>query len=445
MEKSDIMQYNQMLIPTLEALKALGGSANIDELNSKVIDSMQLPEEMRNILHKEDGTLTEIEYRLAWSRTYLKKYGLINNSSRGVWSFTEEFDGNVGELSADKIVQKVRLGGSKPGTQVPVNVTVDDNLEDDGVEPPEEVMNWRDKLRNVLLKMSPDAFERLALRLLRESGFTQVEVTGKTGDQGIDGKGIIRLHGIMSFHMIFQCKRYKGSVTPSEIRDFRGAMQGRADKGLFITTGSFTSEAKKEATRDGAPALDLIDGDALVERLKDLGLGITEKTDYEVNEEWYMKISSLAIKQLIRNTVRPCGNEKFPQGRFISAENLRHLSHAVADGQVLGAFFLAFAAVDAMVGAFVRRGLGGEEIFHAGPGLVGVDEVVVVVIIQVFGDVDSRGAGQAVAAARAVHLDALEEKIPHFGQGGALFVAQGRGGFGDFQVLVHVGHGGHAA
>ena len=92
--------------------------------------------------------------------------------------------------------------------------------------------------------------------------------------------------------MIFQCKRYKGSVTPSEIRDFRGAMLGRADKGLFITTGSFTSEAKKEAIRDGAPALDLIDGDSLIERLKVLGLGVAEKIikDYEVNEEWFMKL-----------------------------------------------------------------------------------------------------------------------------------------------------------
>lgn len=138
----------------------------------------------------------------------------------------------------------------------------DDDLENDGVELPEEAMTWREKLREVLLKMSSDAFERLTLRLLRESGFIQVEVTGKSGDHGVDGKGIIRLNGIMSFHMIFQCKRYKGSVTPSEIRDFCGAMQGRADKGLFITTGTFTSEAKKEAVRDGAPALDLIDGDA---------------------------------------------------------------------------------------------------------------------------------------------------------------------------------------
>jgi len=209
---------------------------------------------------------------------------------------TETFDGKIENLSPDEIVQKVRLLSKKVNSQA----TEDDSLENDGVELPEEAMNWREKLRQVLLKMSPDAFERLTLRLLRESGFTQVEVTGKSNDYGIDGKGIIRLHGIMSFHMIFQCKRYKGSVTPSEIRDFRGAMQGRADKGLFITTGSFTSEAKKEATRDGAPALDLIDGDALIERLRDLRLGVTEKIikDYDINERLVFKVIILACSML---------------------------------------------------------------------------------------------------------------------------------------------------
>jgi len=288
MKKSDVIQYHQMMIPTLKALQTLGGSANIDELNSRAIDIMHLPEKMCDILHKEDGTKTEVQYRLAWARTYLKKYGLITNSSRGVWSFTEAFDGSIEDISPDEIVQSVRDMSKSASNQV----VEDDNLENDGVELPEEAMDWREKLQEVLLQMSPDAFERLTLRLLRESGFTQVEVTGQSNDRGIDGKGIIRLNGIMSFHMIFQCKRYKGSVTPSEIRDFRGAMQGRADKGLFITTGSFTFEAKKEAIRDGAPALDLIDGDALIEKLRDLGLGVAEKIikDYEVNEEWFMKI-----------------------------------------------------------------------------------------------------------------------------------------------------------
>ncbi|MCE1271999.1 MAG: restriction endonuclease, partial [Acinetobacter sp.] len=121
---------------------------------------------------------------------------------------------------------------------------------------------------------------------------SQVEVTGKVGDGGIDGKGIVRVSGLLSFHVIFQCKRYKGSVSPSQIRDFRGAMQGRADKGLFITTGNFTRDALKEATRDGAPPIDLIDGELLCEKLKELKLGITTQLieQVEIKTEWFEKL-----------------------------------------------------------------------------------------------------------------------------------------------------------
>jgi len=117
-------------------------------------------------------------------------------------------------------------------------------------------------------------------------------VTGRTGDGGIDGKGIAKINGILSFHVVFQCKRYAGSVGSAEIRNFRGAMQGRADKGLFITTGYFTREAIREAVRDGASAIDLVNGDKLAEKLKTLGLGV--KVDYiesiTLQPEWFKTI-----------------------------------------------------------------------------------------------------------------------------------------------------------
>ena len=215
----------------------------------------------------EIGNDTEIEYRLAWARTYLKKFGLITNSSRGVWSLTEKAE-EFKEVDPDQVVKFVREQSKsvevpKPSINEPPS---DDNEEDS---------TWKAQLHKLLTKaLDPSAFERLVQRLLRESGFIQVEITGKTGDGGIDGKGIARIHGLMSFHVIFQCKRYQGVVGAGEIRDFRGAMVGRADKRLFITTGSFTKDAIKEATRDGAPPIDLLDGDALAEKLRELKLGI---------------------------------------------------------------------------------------------------------------------------------------------------------------------------
>ncbi len=167
-------------------------------------------------------------------------------------------------------------------------VTVEDELDETGKS------SWRDELLVTLLKMDPSAFERLVQRLLRESGFIQVKVTGRSGDEGIDGKGIMRLGGLLSFHVIFQCKRYRGSVSTSQVRDFRGAMVGRADKGLLITTGNFTKDALREATRDGAPAIDLIDGDLLLDKLKELELGVrTEVVEAEqvsVDHDWFLSI-----------------------------------------------------------------------------------------------------------------------------------------------------------
>jgi restriction system protein len=138
-------------------------------------------------------------------------------------------------------------------------------------------------------KLSPEAFERLIQRVLREKGFSQVEITGKSGDGGIDGKGIAKINGILSFHIIFQCKRYKDKVSAGAIRDFRGAMVGRTDKGLFITTGTFTRDAVREATRDGAPTIDLMDGEKLAEKLKELKLGvdIELREHVVINEKWF--------------------------------------------------------------------------------------------------------------------------------------------------------------
>lgn len=225
-----------------------------------------------------------MEYRLAWSRTYLKKYGLLQNSERGVWSLALTSI-NLDELDSKEIVKAVR---DAHRNRAPQSESTDETVESETLEE----LTWHQQLHKVLLSLDPPAFERLAQRLLRESGFIQVQVTGKSGDGGIDGVGIARINGFLSFHVLFQCKRYQGSVSAGQIRDFRGAMQGRTDKGLFITTGTFTRDAIKEATRDGAPPIDLIDGEQLVQRLKELGLGvkITMIESVEVDTNWFTKI-----------------------------------------------------------------------------------------------------------------------------------------------------------
>lgn len=192
---------------------------------------------------------------------------------------------NLGAINPNEIIKLVRSLDKTEKPDLPKK-----NLLHETPRESPEGEQWREKLSMTLMqKLDPAAFERLTQRILRESGFIQVEVTGRTGDGGIDGKGIARINGFMSFHVLFQCKRYKGSVSSSEIRDFRGAMVGRADKGLFITTGSFTPAAVKEATRDGAPPIDLVDGEGLADKLKELGLGVKTVLVEQINidESWF--------------------------------------------------------------------------------------------------------------------------------------------------------------
>jgi restriction system protein len=290
-----VPRYGDFYKPVIAALKQLGGSATIGELNTKVFEIMNLPQDVLEVLHDPGkSNSTEAEYRLAWARTYLRIYGLLENSSRAVWSLSKAAD-SVEDVDIAEVRRIVNERTRKKGK--PLKPSKNDEVEVDGDGEVNDVdspsASWREELFAVLTKqMDPSAFERLVQRLLRESGFIQVEVTGRAGDGGIDGKGIARIHGLMSFHVVFQCKRYSGVVSPSQVRDFRGSMIGRADKGLFITTGTFSKEAAKEAIRDGAPPIDLLDGDALADKLKELGLGVRVKMveAVEIDGDWFAGI-----------------------------------------------------------------------------------------------------------------------------------------------------------
>jgi len=279
-------KYHELMNLLLAAMHELGGSGSIEEISAKVSENLQLVDDVLSIPHDpERSSQTEIEYRLAWARTYLKKYGLLDNSERGVWVIVPE-KRNVMSIDPRDVVKTVREKTRQEREARRATEKAEEEL-------PEEAESWRTKLHYLLTKqLSPDAFERLVKRMLRESGFIQVEVTARTGDGGIDGKGIVRVGGILSFHVLFQCKKYQGSVSASAIRDFRGALIGRADKGLFVTTGTFTRDAMNDATRDGATPIDLMDGDQLADKLKELRLGIrTEMVEsVDVDAEWLKSI-----------------------------------------------------------------------------------------------------------------------------------------------------------
>lgn len=278
-------KYDDLFNPTLTALQNLGGSGSVPEIEEQVATILKLTDEQINEIHR--GNTSKFTYRLAWARNYLKRFGLLENSSRGVWALTET---GLKTKSVDKEVVKRKVVSEDKQERLIKEKTKTTEINEDQESDAEiQKFTWQEQIIEELQNITPSAFERLCQRLLRELGFQNVEVTGQTNDGGIDGKGMLRLGGVLSFHVIFQAKRYKGSVSPSTVRDFRGAMVGRADKGLIITTGIFTREAKREASRDGAPPIDLIDGNDLAEKLKELKLGIEIELVEKVNikKEWF--------------------------------------------------------------------------------------------------------------------------------------------------------------
>jgi restriction system protein len=281
MNEVKIPTYQDLMYPTLVAVRQLGGSASNAELEETVPKLANVTDEQIAEEYPESSSkygMSKVIDRLHWTLTYLRKVGALDSSKRGISSITPkgtEFlsmepsaaDAALKQADKDARLQARRAKKEKELQQ-------DTGAEDADLDDSDD---WKDTLLQAMKSMDPYGFERLAMRLLREAGFRNVEVTSKSGDGGIDGVGVYKM-SLVSFPTYFQCKRYSGSVAAGAVRDFRGAMTGRGEKGLIITTGTFTPAAKTEATRDGAPPLDLVDGDGLCDLLKDFGLGVEVET-----------------------------------------------------------------------------------------------------------------------------------------------------------------------
>ncbi|MFP3868905.1 MAG: restriction endonuclease [Desulfobacteraceae bacterium] len=282
MKKGTGPQFIRFFKPIIEVLKETGGSGTVAEVIDRVMEKMQVPESEQEVTLKSG--VSRLRNQVQWARLYLARAGYLDSSERGVWSLTKKgmsldvrsFD----VMSTFREVQKAFKEEKKlkDSTSSSIGEKAEEEI---------ELQDYRTKLLAIIKSLPPQGFERLSQRLLRESGFQQVEVIGKTGDGGIDGKGILQVNPFVSFNVLFQCKRYQGAVTPSQVRDFRGAMMGRADKGIIITTGTFTLEAKKESRRDGALPIELVDGDALTQMFENLKLGLKPRITFDVDDKFF--------------------------------------------------------------------------------------------------------------------------------------------------------------
>lgn len=274
--------------PAVEALKDLGGSGQPAEVIDWIANALDVTDEHQLEVLKSGQT--RFENQVHWARFYLSKADYIDSSQRGVWSLTKKgLSTALGHDMAMSIFDEVQAAIRKDKNQEAEKAKDDSDI---GELEPVDPRHYRINLMETLLGLPASGFERLCQRVLRESGFQEVKVTGRSGDGGIDGNGILQINPFVSFQVLFQCKRYSGSVSVSQVRDFRGAMIGRADKGIILTTGTFTKGAKDEAVRDGAPPIELVNGDKLLDMLEELSLGLRPVTSYEVDVDFFEEFMS---------------------------------------------------------------------------------------------------------------------------------------------------------
>ena len=283
-------QFVRYFAPLIKALHDLGGSGRPNEVEDAIAVALNMTQQERDEELKSGQS--RFSNQVAWAKFYLAKAGLVESSARGVWTLTKQ--GNAAILThADALLmfkdvhQRMK---NDSVTSAPSQDAVDDApLDTTDIVP---TVDYRDTLLGLLRQLPPSGFENLCQRLLREAGFQDVYVTGKSGDGGIDGHGILEVNPFVTFRVLFQCKRYIGSVGSSQVRDFRGAMSGRTDKGIIMTTGTFTSDAKREAIRDGAPPIELVDGTKLVEMFARLKMGLKPIETYEVDYTFFEQFKS---------------------------------------------------------------------------------------------------------------------------------------------------------
>ncbi len=274
-------QFIRFMQPILASLKENGGSATSSETADNVIERLAIPDHELEVTLKSGQT--RVYNQIHWARMYLVKAGFIDSSSRGVWTLTEKaLNQDLAAFNAHDTFKSVQAGIKSAGGKPPQEIEIRDETSIEKL-----LDNAETQLLPVLQTLSASGFERLCQRLLRENGFKQVNVTGRSGDGGIDGEGVLEINPLLSFKVMFQCKRYKGTVGSPMIRDFRGAMVGKADKGILITTGNFSIDAKREAVRDGANPIELVDGEKLVAMFEKLELGLKPRTVYEIDFEFF--------------------------------------------------------------------------------------------------------------------------------------------------------------
>lgn len=295
-----IPTYNQFYRAILEKLED-GNIHGSKEIISYCTQAFHISEEDQLLL-LESGNQTVLSSRISWARTYLKKAGLITSPKRGYFQITElgkiALAGNKtidnAYLSQFKSFQDFTKRSNKETAKtnsMPLTPAVEN------VQTPREIMDTAfndineqlaDDLMTNIMDQDPTFFERLVIDLLEKMGYGGEiahagEVTGQTGDEGIDG--IIREDALGFDKIYVQAKRWKAdhAVGEPDIQQFAGALMGKgATKGLFITTSHFSRKAINYVEKHMSAKIVLIDGETLTRLMIQYNIGVSTIHSYDI-------------------------------------------------------------------------------------------------------------------------------------------------------------------
>lgn len=295
--KNNIPDYQTIMLPMLELLKD-GKTRTLGEVVSILTSYFKLTEKELEIL-VPSGQMGLFRNRIGWTRSYLKKAGLIIYPDRGVYQITQQgidyLKTNPKELRL-KQLKKMPLYQEWTKTFNGNSKTKESDSIQESTQTPEEILGETIKVLNRelatdildrLKQNSPQFFEQFVVRLLQKMGYGAFSeqsghVTGQSGDNGIDG--IIQQDRLGLESVYIQAKRFtKGSVGSPEIRNFIGslAVQG-VSKGVFLTTSTFTESAVKTAEQSIQQKIVLINGKHLAELAIEYNLGVQPNEEIKI-------------------------------------------------------------------------------------------------------------------------------------------------------------------
>ena len=279
-----IPKSRELMLPTLQAVVTLGGSGTNREISEQVISDKGYSDDLVAVTYGNNDRSILLD-RLYWARSHCKLGGVLDSPQRGLYLVTE-LGRSLAELPEADAITKLREIDRKT-RQDRRRAPRANPLENEDDEPPDdEDESWKAGLLERLHQLSPEAFERFTLYLLRTFGM-ELRRQGGPGDEGIDGIGIAPLTDVLTTTVAVQAKRYEPSRTVGRevVALFQSdATAAGAEHGVLVTTGRFSEQARTAAL-GRTPTIELIDGDRLAELClqQEAGIALTPT----VSSAWF--------------------------------------------------------------------------------------------------------------------------------------------------------------